>query len=168
MNIRLTTILFTLILLAGCTNDEAGKTEGADPPAVDLKTVLPGTWEKIGLVVDIQSFDNQDTSFTVELREEDWIRSTQSLPTRTYFDVNNNYRQVFRALNGDTISVSRGMWNTFSDTLLLVEPDTSYQFILTLNENGNLEFRRKIDWDGDGIEDDDYLERHRRISRTAE
>jgi len=158
--------LFTLASLAGCANDRPGPEESSS--AIDYQDFLPGTWEKIQLTVDINSFENRDTSFTFELREEDWVRSTQSLPTRTYFLVDNKYRQEFRALNGDTLFVSRGMWNIFGDTLHLVEPDTSYQFLLGVNDSRNLELRRLIDWDADGQEDDDYLEVHRRISSGAQ
>ncbi len=158
--------LLALSLLTSCADDRSAPEDAS--AAVNYGDFLPGTWEKIQLTVDINSFDNQDTSFTVELREEDWARTTQSLPTRTYFMVDNKYRQEFRALSGDTLFVSRGMWNIFGDTLHLIEPDTSYQFLLDVNESRNLELRRLIDWDGDGQEDDDYLEVHRRISSSAQ
>lgn len=160
--------VLALPILTRCADDRNAAEKDATPPAVDYREFLPGTWEKIGLTVDINSFNNQDSAFTVQVREEDWAETTQSLPTLTYFLLDNKYRQEFRALNGDTLFVSRGMWNIFGDTLHLVEPDTSYQFLLSINESRNLEMRRQIDWDGDGLDDDDYLEIHRRISRSAQ
>ena len=161
--------LLTLPLLTRCADDRtAAEQQDGTSTTTNYREFLPGTWEKIGLRVEVNSFNNQDSTFTVQVREEDWAKTTQSLPTLTYFLLDNKYRQEFRALNGDTLFVSRGMWNIFGDTLILVEPDTSYQFLLSVNESSNLEMRRQIDWDGDGLEDDDYLEIHRRISRSAQ
>lgn len=153
-----------LLLLAACKRESAGPEK---PAPADLKKELPGTWEIIHLKVDVNTFDNDpDSSFVFEVREENWEKWTQVKPARTFFEAGNQYHRVFRTLKGDTMGVTRGMWNVFGDTLMLIEPDTSYSFIVSI-ANGLSEYHRRVDWDRDGQEDDEYLEIHRRISRST-
>jgi hypothetical protein len=154
-------------LLAACQNGSAEQETLA--PRVDLKTALPGVWELVSIQVRINSFEGQDTSFVFEISEDQWESIYKVRPARTIFDAQNRYRREYRAIGGDTLSVDRGMWNAFNDTLLLIEPDTSYQFLVNmLPGKGLAEWRRMVDWDGDGQADDEYLELQRLVGRSQQ
>jgi len=157
--------MFALMLLSACRGEQNESSESEQKP--DLKKELPGTWEMVSLRVDINSFDNRDTTVVFEIKEAEWEKAYRVKPSRTYFEMDNQYRQEFRSVVDTLISENRGMWNTFGDTLMLIEPDTSYRYIIGI-ERGLAEFRSTVDWDGDGQEDDDYLGIHRRVSRSTE
>ena len=60
------------------------------------------------------------------------------------------------------------MWNVFNDTLMMIEPNVTYQYTISQQPNGLLKFSSIVDWDSDGVEDDDYLGVQRYISRVTE
>jgi len=134
---------------------------------VELSEALPGTWEAVSIEVDIQSFDNTDSSFLFTIEEGSWGEKFGAQPTRTIFDYNNKFLQEYRTSNGELVNANRGIWNTFGDTLLLVDRDTTYQYLVEVLDNGLARWQSTVDWDGDGVIDDDYVGTHRRISRQA-
>lgn len=161
-------VLYSLLgsfFLLGCQSDKPPQTE--TKPEVDLTAELPGTWETVSIKVNINSFNNLDTNMVFEIKEEQWEPVYRVRPSRTYFELDNQYRQEFRSITDSLISVNRGVWNVFTDTLMLIEPDTTYQFVVSV-DSGMARFHRLVDWDGDGEADDDYLGVHRRVSRTTE
>ncbi|MCB9300554.1 MAG: hypothetical protein H6566_07890 [Lewinellaceae bacterium] len=163
--VSLLTLLFLSLILTQC--QPSGKPETATETPVPLAEALPGAWESILVRVAVNTAENTDSSYVFEIREEEWLERTGMRPIKAYFQPDNQYRQVFTAGNDTIISVARGMWNTFSDTLLMVEPKATYQYIVTIDK-GLAEFRTLLDWDGDGQEDDEYLGVHRKISSVAE
>ena len=102
----------------------------------------------MSLRVDINTANGTDTSYVFEVREEEWISRLGVKPVKTYYKLDNKYEQVFTSLTDTILSTSRGMWNVFGDTLMMVEPNAT--------------------WDGDGEEDDDYVGVHRKISSATE
>lgn len=160
-------MLFPLaaLLLAQCR--QSAKPENAEEESVVLSQELPGTWESILVRVEVSTAENTDSSYVFEVREEEWLERTGMQPIKAYFQPNNQYRQVFTAGNDTVISEARGLWNTFSDTLMMIEPNATYQYVVKIDK-GLAEFRTMLDWDGDGVKDDSYLGVHRKISSTAE
>lgn len=133
----------------------------------DLATALPGTWESVSLRVDINTVDGTDTSYVFEVREEEWMNRLGVKPVKTYYKLDNKYEQVFTSLTDTVLSTSRGMWNVFGDTLMMVEPNATYHYEAGI-ENGLISLKARLDWDGDGEEDDDYVGVHRKISSATE
>lgn len=158
-------ILAISLIFTQCQPSSAPET--TTKASVSLAEALPGAWESILVRVAVNTAENTDSSYVFEIREEEWTERTGMRPIKAYFQPDNQYRQVFTAGNDSIISVARGMWNNFSDTLLLVEPNATYQYIVSIDK-GLAEFRTLLDWDGDGQEDDEYLGVHRKISSVAE
>ncbi len=161
----LAALLFTSLMLTQC--QPTAEPEAGSAPALPLGQVLPGTWESILVRVEVNTSENTDSSYVFEIREEEWLERTGMRPIRAYFQPDNQYRQVFTAGNDTIISEARGLWNTFSDTLMMIEPKATYQYIVKIDK-GLAEFRTMLDWDGDGAEDDAYLGIHRKISSTTD
>lgn len=160
-------ILTVIALSAVFQSCQSGEKEANTPPP-DLNKELPGTWEAVSVKVKVNSVMNEpDSSTTFEIKEEEWLDRMGVKPVRTYYQTDNKYRQEFRALNDTLLSISRGVWNTFGDTLMMIEPATTYQYTLRL-KNGLAEFRALVDWDGDGEEDDDYTGVHRKVSMDVQ
>lgn len=159
-------LFFLLVIIASCANEPGNASKSGQLPQ-DLETNLPGTWESVSLRVDINSADGTDTSFVFEVREEEWMQRLGVKPVRTYYKPDNKYEQVFTSLSDTTLSRSRGIWNVFGDTLMMVEPNATYHYQATL-EKGLIQLKARLDWDGDGEKDDDYLGVHRKISSATE
>ena len=72
--------------------------------------------------------------------------------------------KVFVNTVDSLIYEARGIWSAEVDTLRMVEEDgTSYRYRVKVR-NGLSEFRAFVDWDADGVEDDEYIEIKRLVS----
>jgi hypothetical protein len=161
-------LLFSLLLLTAACQSGTEKEDGqSEAPAVDLEEVLPGTWESVSLRVEVNSAQGQDTSYVFEVKEEEWVRRLGMKPVKTYYLPEKKYRQEFTNRSDSLVNTSRGIWNVFGDTLMMIAPDATYQYTVKV-ENGLAEYRTLMDWDGDGAVDDAYLGRQRQISRGVE
>lgn len=157
-----------LALAVAACGESSAPSETESTTAIDLKSELPGTWDAVSFKFILHSVNsNPELDTILETKEEEWANRYLTHPPRTYFLFDNKYRKEFRMISGDTLDSSRGMWNVFGDTLLLVETDTSYQFLVKIDK-GLAEFSRILDADGDGEVDDEYIEIHRRVSRSVE
>ncbi len=161
---------FGILLILGsigffsCESESRRSSEG--PPPANLEAELPGTWEIINIRVDIPSAGGQDTSIVFEIQESEWERVYNVQPKRTYFNLDDTYREEFRSIRDSLISQNSGTWMIEGDSLRMIEADTSYHYQVRV-ESGLAEFRGLLDWDGDGAKDDDYYARYRRISRST-
>lgn len=160
-------LVFSLLILAACQQEKASNTNNEVPP-LDLAKTLPGTWELVSIKVNVNTYENTDSSFIQEITEEQWEKVFYVKPARTYFELDNKYRRAHLDMNEQIMSETRGMWNVFNDTLMMIEPDATYQYIVMAQPNGLLQFSARLDWDSDGQDDDEYLGVQRYISRTTE
>ncbi|MEL6970192.1 MAG: hypothetical protein AAFO02_08480 [Bacteroidota bacterium] len=149
-----------------CQADQSAHTEET-VEEVDLKSALQGTWQTFQINVAINTADGRDTFRTESLTEEVWEDVFKMEPPVYYFQPDQKYRLVHRNILGELVNQSRGMWNTFGDTLVLIEPEATYQYEVKL-ANGRAAFRAFMDWDADGEEDDEYQGLQRQISISAE
>lgn len=153
-------LLGLLLFVSACQQDAPTQ---ANTAGEDLKTALTGTWQTFQINVAINSADGRDTFRTESLTQEVWEKTFNMEPPVYYFQTDQKFRRVHRTLAGEVFSQSRGMWNTFGDTLVLIEPDTTYQYFVRI-ANGKATFRTFQDWDDDGEIDDEYQGLQRQIS----
>ncbi|PSR11616.1 MAG: hypothetical protein DA408_07440 [Bacteroidetes bacterium] len=153
-----------LSLLIACQG-----TTGEDNPAEkpDLKQELQGTWQTIQINVAVNSADGLDTFRTESLTQDVWERDFNMHPPVFYFKPDQKFTRVHRNLLDEVVDESRGMWNVFGDTLVLIEPHATYTYVVKMGE-GRASFRSFIDWDEDGAEDDEYQSLQRKISIGTE
>jgi len=148
-----------------CQSPGSKSTENTNSIAGNnLKSALPGTWETIAFQVNIQSFQNTDSTFTMEIKEGEWESQMQMRPIQTVYELTNKYYSTYKNLSDSVIRIERGIWNVFGDTLLLVSPDATYTYQFLL-QNEKAELRTLLDWDGDGQEDDEYIGIQKRIKK---
>lgn len=140
-----------LLILSACAKEEKKQD--------NLAAFLPGVWEVSLLQVKVNSVNNNpDSSYTFEANKDNWVAQFQVKPFRTFYESDNKYRIEYRTVYDSLLNMSRGIYNVFGDTLMRIEPNGTYQYIVKRPQPGILEYRSLIDWDGDGKEDDDYLE----------
>jgi hypothetical protein len=158
-------LLFLLVLFAACQNEGREPTQNTEPP--DLNAELPGTWEAVSLRVKVNSANGQDSSYVFEVKEEQWVRRYGVQPVKTVYQPDNKYRQEYYGINDSLINQARGIWNVFGDTLMMIAPNETSQYIVSIGE-GRSEFRALVDWDEDGVADDEYLRVNRLVSLDVE
>ncbi len=146
----LTVILFQAILLVitpGC--DEAPKKE-------KWSGDLSGVWESASFRVEVRTPNNTDTTHLIEVSEQEWAQKMKMKPIEAYYQQDHKYVAEYRNLSDSLIRRHRGIWNTFGDTLVVIEPDAIYQYTMEW-ENQKVLFKSRVDWDADGLEDDIYI-----------
>ena len=153
-------------LFYSCSSEPTADTPTAPGPS--LKEAMPGVWESVSIRVNINTADNSDSTRIFEVPEENWEQMLGIKPIRTYYELDHKYRTEYRTRLDSLANMKRGMWNVFGDTLMLIEPDVTYQYIVALKPNGLAEFRSTLDWDGDGQEDDEYLGVQRFVSKSTQ
>lgn len=116
---------------------------------------LNGVWESAAYRVEINTPNNQDTTIIITIDEQDWKEKMNMKPIEAYFQADHKYIAEYRHLNDSLIRRHRGVWNTFGDTLVIIEPDAIYQYTMQW-KNERVYFQSLVDWDADGKEDDVY------------
>lgn len=152
--------VFSFIACESTTENDAAQTSNN----IDLKKELPGTWESVSLNVVINTVGNADSTEIFNVEEANWTRKLGMPPVKTkFFAEGNKYVREFRNLQGALTDTLRGRWNVFGDTLMLIEPSATYQYVTDF-KNGKLELNSMVDWDGDGEVDDEYKAIERKVS----
>lgn len=147
--------LFIFFGIVACNAKNKGIEENQNTN-LDIKTILPGTWEAIGFSVHVNSFHGTDSTFIMNVEPGEWESKLQMRPIVTEYSADNRYRSLYRNLADSLVRTERGIWNVFGDTLMLISPEATYQYEV-IQKGETLEFRSLLDWDGDGLEDDEYI-----------
>jgi len=145
-------ILGLLLLLVAC---QAEQSADATTEKVEWSKRLPGTWEVKYIRVEVESFEDTDSSYVFEIDENNWQKMYSIKPYRTYYSPDSTFRRLYRGLNEQPVSENRGLWNIFGDTLMMIQPNETLQYKIAL-EQGDLHMTGLVDWDKDGSEDDVY------------
>jgi len=154
-----------IVLLAACQQNTDPKASTA--PEESLYQKLTGTWETTYLKVDVRSAENKpDSSYLLEVEEGEWERLYRVKPNRTYFSPDSTFRTVHRGIPGNLMSEDRGLWNTFGDTLMIIQPTKTSQFKVAFRD-GKAHFVGLTDFDNDGKADDSYYAIRRFIGKHA-
>ena len=148
---------FLLLLLCSCQKSES-------PESVDLKELMPGTWESVSIKVVVNSVSNTDSNYVFDVPEKHWKEKLGVQPVKTYYQTEENkFYSEYIDLDGNITNVERGKWYVFGDTLMRVTPEATYQYEVAIR-GGVGTFTSMMDWDGDGNEDDEYSGVQRKIS----
>lgn len=154
--------ILAFVLMLGCRQE--GNKNTTSTETTNIQEKLPGTWEAVSVSVTVNSVNNQADSIEIfEIKESDWTSRMGVKPVKTAYQPDNKFRQSFFALNDSLVSVNRGIWNIIGDTLIMIEPNATYQYEVDLAD-GLATFKALLDWDGDGLEDDEYIGVHRKVS----
>lgn len=150
MIINKSLFLAVILILAAFSCGERSDTQ------LNLKETLPGMWITSKIEVTINGLNGTDSTLVEKVEESTWRNRFFVHPPEYFFGSDNKYRRVHRSLADTLISNARGLWNTFGDTLMLIEPDATYQYIVS-KENDQVVFKTMVDWDGDGETDDQFI-----------
>jgi len=150
-----------LFIFFACQDDTPQQTRDELP----LEEALIGVWEAVSFEVLVNSVQNSDSSYVFEITEQDWQNRLKVLPVQRYFYKDKKFIEQFRGLDGVPYDTLRGMWNTFGDTLMMVEPNATYNYEVDI-EKGMSTYYGLLDWDGDGNADDEYTGVYRLVGSS--
>lgn len=131
----------SMLLLASCFSCTTPQSQEA--PAA-LKDELPGKWRAVNIRIEVA---DSTAAQVLEIDE----KSLSEKPILWEFEAGNRYRST----SGAGGVQSRGIWNAFGDTLMMIEPKATYHYIVAFKGKEAI-FRATLDWDGDGQENDAY------------
>ena len=121
----------------------------------ELEQAIVGEWVNVSMRVWVKSYNNSDTSFIVDISEENWEMKMNIKPIVTTIYPNGTYISEFRNSFDSLIYMPEGMWLTDGDTLIMQDHQATYKYQIFLDGN-RAEFNSLIDWDNDGLADDEY------------
>lgn len=155
----------SLLLLISCQNEQSETEATEAKPALD--SLLVGNWESVSLRVEIPSINGSEEDEQILVPAGAWVEQLGMQPIRTEYLPNNTYLVEFRNAEDSLFQTDRGLWNLFGDTLMLIEAEATYQYLIRM-KGDYLEYKATLDWDGDGEEDDYYESIHKKVEKKLE
>lgn len=120
-----------------------------------LENDIVGEWVNNSMKVWVNTFNNSDTSFIVDINEETWEMKMTIKPIVTIIREDGTYISEFRNSFDSLIYRPEGSWMIDGDTLIMEDKQEVYKYQVFV-DGDRAEFRNMIDWDNDGKEDDEY------------
>ena len=127
-----------------------------------LQKGLIGSWYNLDLSVSINHESEVDSAYLFEVPEGAWEATLNIKPIVTEFRADGSYRSEYRSLQDSLIRETEGMWEVSGDSLILVEDGTATMYHAKIDHQ-QVTFSGWLDWDQDGIVDDLYTGRQRRL-----
>ncbi len=130
-----------------------------------LEQDLIGVWVNESMRVWVRSYNHSDTSFIVDINEENWDLKMTIKPITTTINADGTYSSEFRNSFDSLIYIPEGTWLLDGDSLIMEDRQDTYKYQVFVDGN-RAEFRSIVDWDGDGVADDEYFGVQRKIAEN--
>jgi len=160
-------ILFLWTCSVACGQKGADKSMHDDEASFEqLEQRIVGAWKNKSIMVEVNGYHDSDTSFVVDINEDNWSIKMDVKPFVTVLRDDGTYTGKQLDTDGNVIANPSGMWAIDGDTLILEDSkDNIYRYQVLVEEN-NAIFKAWIDYDGDGKSDDLYKGIQQRINTT--
>lgn len=120
-----------------------------------LEKEIVGEWVNSSMRVWVNSYNNSDTSFIVDIDEDNWELKMSIKPIVTTIYDDGTYISEFRNSLDQVTYKPEGTWMVDGDSLIMEDHQAVYRYQIFID--GDIaEFRSMIDWDHDGKADDVY------------
>jgi hypothetical protein len=126
-----------------------------------LEKDIVGVWENASMKVWVRTYNNSDTSFIVDINEDTWEMKMNIKPIVTTINDDGTYISEFRNSFDSLIYKPKGTWMIDGDSLIMEDHQEVYRYQIFI-DGDMAEFKSMIDWDKDGIADDEYSGVHRK------
>ncbi|MFT5746660.1 MAG: hypothetical protein ACI9XO_005045 [Paraglaciecola sp.] len=160
-------ISFIILLFSSCSNDQNQVRQEAEIYADSvLQTTnypkeIVGDWISNSLRIDV----NADSAYQVYVAKGEWENKLNQRPIQTTFRPNNTYQIDYLSLQDSLFEKRQGIWNIFGDTLLLIEDNANYQYVIKMRRN-YLQYQAQLDWDNDTEIDDTYTQIDQKVIKS--
>ena len=127
---------------------------------------IAGTWINSTIDVDLNTYNNSDTSFHVSITEDNWELKMNIKPVETIINEDGTFLNNYLDTLGNLFHTNSGIWYIDGDSLFLEDKEGEL-FTFHVTVNGNLmEMHTVIDYDEDGQKDDNYFGRYKRVKKN--
>jgi hypothetical protein len=101
----------------------------------------------------MKQLEMQDS--VLEAKEGEWEKVLKMKPILTEFRADGTFTSEYTDLNEKLIKKDIGKWVIRNDSLVVISDgkESVYHFVIA---NDRVHFKAKLDWDGDGENDDVY------------
>jgi hypothetical protein len=132
-------------------------------PGSDPDKLIVGEWRNIYLKLIIHH--KNDAPQTMEADSSNWEARLHIKPIRTHFQRNGSYYSEYFNLKDSLVRRTTGIWTTTGDSIIMTEqtPDKSVLRLHLKIENNVATFNGLIDFDGEGISNDEYYGMQRKF-----
>lgn len=144
-------ILLLVQVLYSCSSER--KESQSEKEDIKREQNLIGTWTNVSLLVTMKRLEKQDS--VLRANEGEWEQVLKIKPIETTFHADSTFESEYYTLDGQKMNTTYGQWWIQNDSLVMLTESgkTFYDF----EYNGDrVRFRSTLDWDGDGIADDEY------------
>lgn len=121
-----------------------------------LEEEIIGEWRNVSMKIKVNTYNHSDTSFIVDINEDNWDLKMTVKPIITTINEDGTYMSEFRNSFDSLIYQPRGTWLIDGDTLIMQDHQATYKYQIFI-DGDRAEFRSLLDWDGDGAADDEYF-----------
>lgn len=121
-----------------------------------LEQEIVGEWTNVSMRVWVKTYNNSDTSFIVDISEDNWEMKMNVKPIVTTISSDGTYISEFRNSFDSLIYKPEGTWLIDGDTLIMQDHQDSYKYQIFI-DGDRAEFKSLVDWDKDGKADDEYF-----------
>jgi len=131
----------------------------------ELSKKIVGEWRNIYLKIVIHHPGKQPE--TVEADSTNWEQQLGIKPIRTHFKSDGTYTSEYRNLKDSIVKIASGTWTIKSDSLIMNQSKPSASLLkLHVDIAGTkATFKGVIDFEGDGLKDDEYYGQQRKFDR---
>ena len=121
-----------------------------------LEQEIVGEWTNVSMRIWVKTYNNSDTSFIVDITEENWDLKMNIKPIVTTIYEDGTYMSEFRnSFDSLIYDNPKGTWMLDGDTLIMQDTKGIYKYQIFI-DGDRAEFHSLMDWDGDGVADDEY------------
>jgi hypothetical protein len=142
------------------SREENVETEIGDKEFTDyigeMEQNLIGKWTNVAMRVRVNTYNKSDTSFIVDINEDNWDLKMTVKPIVTMIYDNGTYESEFRNSFDSLIYKPQGTWMIDGDSLIMKDHQAVYRYKIFI-DGDMAEFKSLLDWDSDGQVDDEYF-----------
>ncbi len=166
-NYRLLAIMVLFVNIA-CTSGQNKKVESTSEEVNfgDFQeNAIVGNWKNLTINVDLETYNNSDTSFRVSITEDNWKLKMNIDPIVTEIYDDGTFLTNYRDTLSNIFHQNKGTWYIDGDSLYL-EDQSGELFPYQVYINGNrMEMKTMVDYDEDGKKDDFYQGEYIRVKK---
>jgi len=160
-------LLFVAVLYSACVSGQKENREDSIPEEStmlelqedylsELERAFVGEWQNVSMRIKVWSYNQSDTSFIVDINEDNWDLKMTVKPIITTVYEDGTYTSEFRNSFDSLIYQPKGTWLIDGDSLIMEDHQAVYRYQIFI-DGDVAEFNSIIDWDGDGELDDEYF-----------
>jgi hypothetical protein len=165
---RFILIIVLALLYASCVSGQKEKQnehidQEAEQPTeeyadflTDMERDFIGEWRNVSMRIWVKTYNQSDTSFIVDINEENWDMKMTIEPIITNVYEDGTYISEFRNSFDSLIYMPEGTWLIDGDSLFMEDHQAVYKYKIFI-DGDRAEFNSIVDWDGDGEVDDEYF-----------